>query len=233
MPEPRCGDGRDYLQFGQRSQVMHNRLLIAANALITRTGRCDITTEEVARSAGVSDGVAHLHFDNPKTLLVETTLDRARGVIEACNAVMERQHAFVDKLEYGLVYLTHALPQDPMLVELCRMGRSQLPDTEIMSAITSVAGVLLRAAQDSGELRRDVTIEEISRWLFDELLFMIAWRHPTTDRIVHRFRRFLVPGLKPPQADAATVAQYLHLVNASTAELQSYIRVLGDKPETA
>jgi AcrR family transcriptional regulator len=61
-------------------------LLDAAAALIARAPLATITTREIARSAGVSDGVLYNYFHDKNDLLVEALVRRLRHSIESATA---------------------------------------------------------------------------------------------------------------------------------------------------
>ena len=66
--------------------ALRDHLVDAAAALISRSPLALITTREIARAAGVSDGVLYNYFQDKNELLVEALVRRFRRTIEAAAA---------------------------------------------------------------------------------------------------------------------------------------------------
>jgi hypothetical protein len=172
-------------------------MLVAANDLVLATGEWEIPLGSVARHAGVSVGSASRHFVDSRSLAVEAAVHRTRSLIEGCGAVIESRHTFFDKLESALIHLIQTAASDPLIVEANRTGSDHVVADRVLQSARRAASGFFVAAQHTGHVRSDVPLDDILHWLTDEIVLMACWDDRSRDRIVRRYRTFVIPGLQP------------------------------------
>jgi AcrR family transcriptional regulator len=136
------------------------RILAAAEVLFAERG-ATASTEEVARRAGVGIGTVFRHFPT-KNALIDAALvrhfadltDRARSLAED-GSPGEALHAL-------LLVMIETGPTKIALLSLAAEYGDASPDVLTAShELRAVVDVILRRAQKAGQIRADVTIDEV------------------------------------------------------------------------
>lgn len=88
----------------ERRAVTRSKLVDAAIKLLHQKGAAKLTTEEVAREAGLTRGAIQYHFDSPKSLMMACIIeigDRLSGHFDVADLVKLPLPARVDKVVDG------------------------------------------------------------------------------------------------------------------------------------
>ena len=71
---------------GDPAERLREHLVDTAAALVAERGTTNVTTREIARAAGVSDGVLYNYFGNKTELVVAALVRRFETVVQAAGA---------------------------------------------------------------------------------------------------------------------------------------------------
>jgi AcrR family transcriptional regulator len=148
---------------GQRADARRNRarILDVAFTAFAREG-LGVSVQEIARRAGVSTGTVSRHFPTKDDLFTAIVLDRAERLVTAARALAEREPpgiAFYQFIEMVALEGTQnrgmgdALAGAGFDVQAAAAGAGQ----DLMGAWS----VLLADAQAAGDVRADVTIDDV------------------------------------------------------------------------
>jgi AcrR family transcriptional regulator len=134
-------------------------VLEAARELFGREGlECQV--EEVARAAGVGVGTVYRHFPNKEALVDALIEYRFERLSERAAEALEEEdawEAFCGLLRWAAEYqaqdraLSNQISQRPMTAR----------QSAIKSGLHERTGELIRRAQRSGQLRKDVVVEDV------------------------------------------------------------------------
>jgi AcrR family transcriptional regulator len=138
-----------------------DRVLTAARAAFGAEGS-DASLDEIARRAGVGAGTVYRHFPTKEALFEAVVIDRMGELTEEARALAvdpDPGHAFSSFVER--LGREGALKRD--LVEaLANDGiRLQLAEAPVVRALIEALAELLRRAQRSGAVRRDISVDDV------------------------------------------------------------------------
>ena len=179
------------------------QILEAAVRVFARQGYHTSRVSDIADEAGVAYGLMYHYFRSKDELLDTIFSERWELMLEAIRAADEREGATArDKLDEIAGFIVGSYRHDPALmkviiVEVTRAANSfgQTHLAAIRAAYELIA-VIVRGAQQSGELRADIdplfaamsfygVVEQaLTAWIFDEL--------GATDQDVERIRELIV-----------------------------------------
>ena len=149
----------------RRADAQRNYDLILATARVAVALRGgDIVLEDIARDAGVGIGTLYRHFPTRQDLLEAAFLDEAlelRERAESLSSAPSSLDALISWLRLQLDFGSHGRSMGAAV-----MNAKHTEGTEIQVACVKMreAGeVLLRRAQDAGEVRGDVEMVDILR----------------------------------------------------------------------
>lgn len=178
-----------------RADSLRNRerLLTAAKAAFAELG-ADAPLEEIARRAGVGVGTLYRHFPAREALLSAVY---RREVDQLCAAAdrlltertpLEAMEAWLDQL---IAYM------GAKRVILPALKAASTPESEAAAssgaAITGVFGRLVEAAAAAGDIRADMTPDDIQRMLAG---VSFGYDQPGWEASARRLTRVLLDGLK-------------------------------------
>jgi AcrR family transcriptional regulator len=176
----------------ERRLATRAKLVDAAIKLLNQKGAAQLTTEEVAREAGLTRGAIQYHFDSPKSLLIESIVEIADRLSQHLDVeplsklpLGDRIDRVVDDYWRGFGGDTYAA-----FIEIAMRGR-QDPDFE--AAITDALQELekkravtwVKVFADTGK-----TKEEIMSWR-STLLIML--RGMALTNMIDNHRDIVVP----------------------------------------
>jgi AcrR family transcriptional regulator len=138
-----------------------DRVLEAARSAFGAEGS-DVSLDEIARRAGVGAGTVYRHFPTKEALFEAVVIDRIGELVDEARALSDDPdpgRAFSSFVE--LLAREGALKRD--LVEaLAHDGiRLKLGEAPIVRALIDVLAELLRRAQRSGAVRRDIGVNDV------------------------------------------------------------------------
>jgi len=189
------------------------RIFQAALACFARQGVRRTNMEAVAREAGVSRPAIYYYFKDKQSLIVEVVLR------QQAEAYRRRSERFAGSL-HGLEAIIEAAALgvegaigNPYIALLTRPESEQLTAIALHSEMARKVqagywGPLLNDAQQRGELRNDLSHDEIILWIIFLQFQLVVHGHliGCTDRdsIRGTLDRFLLPALRP-SADAPLI----------------------------
>jgi AcrR family transcriptional regulator len=143
----------------RRADAQHNYdvILAAARVAVTERGG-DIVLEDIARNAGVGIGTLYRHFPTRQALLEAAFLDEALELRQSAPATLD---ALIDWLRLQMDFGAHGRSMGAAV-----MNAKHTEGTEIQIACVDMreaGAVLLRHAQEHGEVRPDVQIVDLLR----------------------------------------------------------------------
>jgi AcrR family transcriptional regulator len=132
------------------------RILSVADELFAAGGP-SVSTEEVASAAGVGIGTVFRHFPTKEDLLAAVL--RAR--LEALAAQAEAAAGAADPgTAFGTIFAS-SVERSPAKLTLARAAGDRAAIADVGERLRAALAVLLRRGQESGQLRRDVTVEDV------------------------------------------------------------------------
>ena len=149
----------------RRADAQHNYevILVATRAAVAERGG-DIVLEDIARNAGVGIGTLYRHFPTRLELLEAAYLDEAlelRKRADDLTTAPAPLDALIAWLRLQMVFGAHGRSMGAAI-----MNAKHTEGTEIQIACVNMreaGAVLLRRAQDAGEVRSDVEIVDLLR----------------------------------------------------------------------
>ncbi|GAB3970492.1 TetR/AcrR family transcriptional regulator [Actinoallomurus acanthiterrae] len=146
-----------------RADALRNRarVLEAAEAVFAAHGT-SVSTEEVARRAGVGIGTVFRHFPTKEALLEAvfiTRLDRLAAEADALMGAEDPGEAF---FAFFARVVGHAATKNAVTAALAEAGIDVRETTaETGRELRRALGALLRRAQDAGAVRPDIGLPEV------------------------------------------------------------------------
>ncbi len=179
----------------RRADAQHNHevILAAARAAVAVRGD-DIVLEDIARSAGVGIGTLYRHFPTRQELLEATFLDEAlelRQRAEELKTAPAALGALIDWLRLQMDFGAHGRSMGAAV-----MNAKHTEGTEIQIACVSMrdaGAVLLRRAQDAGEVRPDVEIASLLRLMHG---IVMANEHAPDQSLVNPMFDVVIAGIR-------------------------------------
>ena len=162
------------------------RLVEAARSLfLTGPADAEVSLEQVARTAGVGIGTLYRHFPTRLDLLEAVYRDEVDVLRETAEKVVPN-HPPVEALELWLEsFVDYAATKRHIFHELVEaVGRESELMTHSRAVIFGTADALVKAAQDAGEVRTDVSSNDVLR-LVGGCTMMPNFDRAQTRRILH------------------------------------------------
>ncbi|OLR93733.1 TetR/AcrR family transcriptional regulator [Actinokineospora bangkokensis] len=157
-----------------RSDAEHNRahLLSVASAALGESP--EVTLSAIAKRAGVGQGTLYRHFPTRESLLLAVYRQDVEALIGAAGPLLA-EHPPVEALRRWFARLAaYGRVKHGVSMAVEAATRADLSH-EYYDRTTAAITLLLDAGKESGELRRDVTADEVL------LLVGFLWRAHTVD----------------------------------------------------
>jgi AcrR family transcriptional regulator len=141
------------------------RVLDAAEALFAQKG-ATASTEDVAKAAGVGIGTVFRHFPTKEALLEAVYLNRLQRLAEEADALSRTE----DEGAAFFAFFTRAVEQSATKIALAdALTSAGIDSTTVAADISQVLreamGTLLKRAQDTGAVRADIGLADLSALL--------------------------------------------------------------------
>ena len=145
----------------QRADARRNReAILAAARKIFKEGGSQCPVEDIAKEAGVGVGTVYRHFPN-KEALVDALIDqRFEHIAERAAEALEKDdqwEAFCELMRYSAAYQA----DDRGLSELLSQRPARGRESALKTGLSDTTEKLVRKAQRSGQMRKDVLIEDV------------------------------------------------------------------------
>lgn len=210
-----------------------DRLVRAADAALQRDGIDGVSIDAIASSAGVSRATAFRHLGKREEMVVAVALSRSRRFIVECRALMTRHVGAFAQLEAAFVYLVRELSSDPIIRELFSLRTSDDLGPGAYEMAVATLGPAVEEGRAAGDIRRDVTRDQIVAWIIEQLYLAIQHHDRSESAVLHRVREFLAPALAADRRRlaSATTRARLEMLDASLKQAAQALEVLkGDPP---
>jgi AcrR family transcriptional regulator len=184
----------------------------------------DLSIDVVARAAGVSRATAYRHLGTREELRFRAAITLAQAHVQRCMDLLDQLHGAAAKIEEAFAYTARESMRDPLLqVLLLESRRTTGIDDAIHSLSDQITGPVIAAGQVTGEIRGDLSVDEIISWLVEQLYVMLRLRH---DDVSARtwVRTFVLPCLFPWATDGGGPAE----VRARLALVAERVRELDE-----
>ena len=183
-----------------------SQILMAAQSVFLRYGINKTTMDDIARESGVSRPTVYRYFKDRDSLISALIEMRSRLLFARAREFIQSQPTFDDVIVEGLIFLIDNGRRDPIVRILVSPERMELAtalvgSSDLAAKLTrEMWEPILLAGQQQGEIRTDVTIDEINEW-FALLQFILVGRldFSHADDPGHRklIRTFVLPSLRP------------------------------------
>ena len=134
------------------AQRNHDRVLVAAAECFAESG-VDASVDEIARRAGVGHGTVFRRFPTRDALVVAVMDSHVRELAALAGEARAEPGGFARFVRHAAA----AYAQNSSLVE----GITRCRDTPQVGELREAVQKLVRKAQSAGEVRRDVTVEDV------------------------------------------------------------------------
>ena len=184
---------------------MRQRLVDAAEVCFHRHGLAKTTIEDIASEALVSRSTVYRHVGDRDELLLEVLLRAADRFFDRLQKRVTTELTISGALVDGVLYTLASVRRDEDLMLLFA--------PEAIGYTTRIAGSseaifartaerlrpMIEPAQEAGEMRSDLTVEEIAQWLTRIVfsLLVLPGGVDSPDEVRDQLERFLVPALIP------------------------------------
>jgi AcrR family transcriptional regulator len=142
------------------AQQNRERIVTAAATVIADDGP-DASLDKIATRAGVGAGTLYRHFPTRSDLLAAVFEGRIIELSDRAVALCDHPRPGVALAEWVAAMLDHALTDNGLLAALALTGTK--PEIDCSAMILRAADTVLERAQDAGEIRRDVTADDLLR----------------------------------------------------------------------
>ncbi|MEU5841137.1 helix-turn-helix domain-containing protein [Rhodococcus sp. NPDC047139] len=195
---------------------LRERLVRAADEEIRHRGTASVSMTAIAERAGVSRATAFRQLGGAQEMIVQVGLLRAERHIERALERSAGRGDIFAKMEDTMAYNARELPEDPVIVALMAQHSASARHPDILAVTSAVSEPLLRTGQEAGLIRTDIPLTELLEYLIEQT-FLAAEdpnRSDTAARL--RFRRYVVPALRPQSSEGADATTQEELEKALT-----------------
>jgi AcrR family transcriptional regulator len=191
----------------ERSNEMLGRILQAARGCFSRYGVHRTSMTDVAKAAGVSRQTLYNTIAGRQELIEAVVVLRIEEMSDELRAVLEAQPTFVDAIVETSLASVELARKDPELTNLVETATTIRlfeiiagPFPAIHEAVARLFRPLFAQARRAGELRADVSDDELVDWVRTVYLSLILRSDLDADAIRRVVRTFLVPSMtcSPP-----------------------------------
>jgi AcrR family transcriptional regulator len=175
------------------AQRNYASLLKVARAAVSERG-ADISLEDIARSAGVAIGTLYRHFPTRQALLEAVFLDETNELRVRAEELASAAMPFDALITWLRLQMDFAARGRSMGAAV--MAAKHVPGTSIYAANKAMfqAGeVLLRRAQDAGQIRTDVDLLDMVRIVYGIVMVNV---HASDPDGIDRMLDLVVAGIK-------------------------------------
>ncbi len=182
----------------QRADARRNReaILEAARERFGEMG-LECQMEDVARSAGVGVGTVYRHFPNKEALLEALIERRFEHLAERATEALEQEdpwEAFCELMRYSAEYSARDRALSELLSQRPASGRASATKTGLVETTEK----LIRKAQRTGQMRKDVVVEDVPTIMCGLGSVMGAHEESMPALNWERFLALLLDGMRAP-----------------------------------
>jgi AcrR family transcriptional regulator len=214
--------------------AVRERLITAAEDVLRETRDVNASMEQFAKAAHMSRATAYRHFSSRDDLIIEVGLRRAGQYLTRFRTLVAARSTLEAKLEHGFTYLVLTLPKDTAIRALLVLSAESRLDPRATQLAMDVTHPVLMVARDRGELRDDLSIDELVSWLIKELTELMLSREWTARELRRHLRSYIFPVLRPPHtapasSEAPDIEQRLRRIEERLDSLVNSVATLADR----
>jgi len=189
------------------SNPMLERILQAARTCFSRYGVHRTSMTDVAKAAGVSRQTLYNTISGRQELIEAVVVLRIEEMSDELRSVIDGQPTFVDAIVETSLASVELARKDPELTNLVETATTIRlfeiiagPFPAIHEAVARLFRPLFETARRTGELRTDVSDDELVDWIRTVYLSLILRSDLDADAIRRVVRTYLVPSMtcSPP-----------------------------------
>ncbi|MGQ0465016.1 MAG: TetR/AcrR family transcriptional regulator [Sporichthyaceae bacterium] len=180
------------------------RILAAARECFARYGVARTSMTDVAKAAGMSRQSVYNAISGRQELIEAVVVLRVEEMSRELRAVLDEQPTFLDAIVETSLASVELARRDPELSNLVQTATTVRlfeivagPYPSIHAAVLGLFADRFEQARADGELRADVSDDELVDWLRSVYLAMIVRPDLDADAIRRIVRTFVVPSLNP------------------------------------
>ena len=196
------------------TSAARERLIDAAEACFHRYGVMKTTVEDVAATAKVSRATVYRYFDGRDAIILGVLLREAGRFLGRLSDKLAAQPDLETAVVTGVIFTVKAVRADENLAllfapEAAGMTGSVAGASAALFDVTAeFLKPLFHAAQESGQLRPGVDLDDAAEWTLRTILSLLTVAGPRPRSAAEQYRylqTFLVPALvaKPSTPDPA------------------------------
>jgi AcrR family transcriptional regulator len=193
----------DASRFDDNPQAaLRRRVLDAARSCFSRYGVARTRVEDVAKAAGISRPLLYLHFEGRNGLIEALIDDEISRLVERNRARIPMDGTFAEALIEGSLAAVELGRSDELLADLFESaGMENLPqlllqpDRPPRPMVFGLWKPVLDRARETGELRPDVSDEDVIEWLMTVHYMLLQRTDLDPDRQRHLLEQFVLPAL--------------------------------------
>jgi AcrR family transcriptional regulator len=159
----------------------------------TRESLDTLSVEQVATTAGVSRASAYRHFRDQAGLLLQALRLKAHFHGEAFLASIKPNLSLQEQLEHSWLYTAEHVVHDQVFHRLAELQPESTIGRQLMATIY---GEKILEGQKVGEIRSDLSVDEIVDWLVSQREFYLT-EHMDPENAQMWTGKFLMPILRP------------------------------------
>jgi AcrR family transcriptional regulator len=183
----------------------------------------EVSIDAVAHAAGVSRASAYRHFGDRDGLLFKAAMELTRQHAGVVMGALSPGASVASKVEEAFAYSARQARVDKVLRLLLLTRRPQAIDDATRALSQEIMGPVYRQGQLDGEVRDDLSVEEIIAWLSEQR--HVLGRLQLDEEQARRWvRNFIVPVLRPQDDPLSTAPE----VTAVLASMEARVLALHD-----
>ena len=209
------------------SSDVRERLIAAADVALRTSGVDAVTVEAVARASGISRATAFRQIGKRDEMIVAVGVRRAAGYVRECAAEMAGAATALEKLHAAFQFLVRELPDDPVMRAVVTVRTAADLATDAHDLLTETFGPVIEGGRRGGEIRTDVSPDQVMRWIVEQLYLAIQQPDRDAGAVRDRLRLFVFPALVPGAVGSATTAAVRAQVDGLSSALHDAVRAVS------
>ena len=180
----------------------------------------DVTVEGVAKAAGVSRATAYRYLGSREELLRRAALALVEGHADQCREAVGRATTVAQQVEETFAFTIRQTIADRRLQMLLKSPRTAGLIEAVQQLTASILLPTLQEGQRAGQVRDDISADELITWLVEQLE-LLTRKRMTEEQTRQWVQIFVIPVLDPPgNADGRLRSQVRALLDDVQGRLQ-------------
>ena len=190
------------------------RIIAAARDCFTKYGPRRTTMEDVAAAAGIARPALYRHVSSRDEIVEAVILQRVSELAETFRSLVTEATSFAEAFVEVSMAAVNAARLDPELQALFQTTTGTRiievmagPNAGFHEFVKAFFADAFTAARASGELRTDVTDDQLSEWIRGVYMMMILREDLDAERERDMIETFLLPSLLPRDNGAIDITE--------------------------